>query len=71
VDLVEKDWRGRALGAYNAVIGLALLPASAIFGLFYQTLGAQTAFGMGAALAIFAAVILPSGHAHIAVHEPL
>jgi MFS family permease len=71
VDLVEKDWRGRALGAYNAVIGLALLPASAIFGLLYQTLGVQTAFGTGAALAIFAAVILPSGHAHIAAHEPL
>jgi MFS family permease len=39
VDLVEEDWRGRALGTYNAVIGLAMLPASVIFGALYQTLG--------------------------------
>jgi MFS family permease len=31
VDLVEQDWRGRALGTYNAVIGLATLSACLIF----------------------------------------
>jgi len=61
VDLVEADWRGRALGSYNAVMGLAMLPASVIFGVLYQTLGAGVAFGMGAALAIVASLILPTG----------
>jgi MFS family permease len=60
VDLVPEDWRGRALGTYNAVIGLATLPASVIFGVLYQTLGSRVAFGTGAALAILASVILPS-----------
>jgi MFS family permease len=59
-DLVEPQWRGRALGTYNAVIGLVLLPASAIFGALYQTHGAAAAFGLGAVLAIIASLILPS-----------
>jgi MFS family permease len=59
VDLVEEDWRGRALGIYNAVVGLAMLPASVIFGSLYQTLGPMAAFGTGAALAALAALFLP------------
>jgi len=43
-----------------------MLPASAIFGLLYQILGAQTIFSSGAALAIFASLILPSGIANSA-----
>lgn len=61
VDLVEEDWRGRALGTYNAVVGLAALPASIIFGVLYQNIGFAAAFSTGAALAIVAALILPSG----------
>jgi MFS family permease len=60
VDLVEEDWRGRALGTYNAVIGVAMLPASVIFGALYQTLGPPVAFGTGAALAILASLALPA-----------
>jgi MFS family permease len=63
VDLVEEDWRGRALGTYNAVIGLAMLPASVIFGALYQMLGPAVAFGTGAALAILASFILPASDA--------
>lgn len=63
VDLVEEDWRGRALGTYNAVIGLATLPASVIFGALYQMLGPVYAFGAGAALATFASFILPASDA--------
>jgi MFS family permease len=59
VDLVSEEWRGRALGAYNAVIGLAALPASLMFGVVYQTAGAEAAFAMGAGLATAAALILP------------
>ena len=63
VDLVEADWRGRALGAYNAVIGLTMLPASVMFGTLYQTFGPAVAFGTGAALAIVASIILPASEA--------
>jgi MFS family permease len=59
VDLVEPDWRGRALGAYHAAVGLALLPASILFGAIYQMAGAPAAFAAGAALALLAIILLP------------
>lgn len=59
VDLVEEEWRGRALGTYHAAIGLASLPASVIFGVLYEMIGPAVAFGMGAAMAVLAALILP------------
>jgi MFS family permease len=59
VDLVRDEWRGRALGAYHAVVGIASLPASLMFGVVYQSGGAPAAFAMGAALAIVAAILLP------------
>jgi MFS family permease len=59
VDLVEEQWRGRALGTYHAVIGIASLPASVIFGVLYEIIGPAVAFGMGAAMAVLAALILP------------
>jgi len=58
VDLVDQDWRGRALGAYNAVVGFAMLPASLIFGFLYQIAGPKAAFGSGAALAVIASLML-------------
>lgn len=59
VDLVDEQWRGRALGVYNAVVGIATLPASLLFGVVYQAAGAEAAFMMGAALAALAAIALP------------
>ena len=59
IDLVSDEWRGRALGAYQAAIGIGLLPASIIFGVLYQKLGASAAFISGAVLALVAIVILP------------
>jgi MFS family permease len=59
VDLVDPDWRGRALGTYNAVAGLATLPASVMFGILYESLGPGVAFGFGATLAVLASLILP------------
>jgi MFS family permease len=59
VDLVDRQWRGRALGAYNAAVGISTLPASLLFGALYQTAGAKAAFTMGAGLAILAAIVLP------------
>jgi MFS family permease len=59
VDLVPADWRGRALGALQLVLGLSILPASALFGLMYRRWGAHAAFGLGAGLALVASMLIP------------
>ena len=59
VDIVPKEWQGRALGTFQMAIGLAALPASALFGLVYRQLGAPAAFGTGSLLALFAIIVLP------------
>jgi MFS family permease len=59
VDLVAPEWRGRALGAYHAAVGLAALPASAAFGAVYKFAGPHVAFSIGAGLAACAALVLP------------
>ncbi|MDB4947672.1 MAG: major facilitator superfamily rane protein [Gemmatimonadetes bacterium] len=51
--------RGSAFGAYHFAIGLGALPASLIFGLLWERMGAPAAFGAGAALALVAALLLP------------
>ena len=58
-DLVPAAARARGFGTYHLCVGLAALPASAIFGLLYQRLGTAVAFGTGAALALMAVMILP------------
>jgi MFS family permease len=58
-DLVPADARARGFGTYHVCVGLAALPASALFGLLYQTLGTTVAFGTGAVLAVGAAALLP------------
>ena len=50
--------KGLAFGWFNFAIGIAALPSSVIFGWLYQGFGALVAFGWGAGLAIFAAVLL-------------
>jgi MFS family permease len=59
VDMVTKEWQGRALGAFQMAVGVAALPASAAFGVLYREWGAGAAFGVGAALALVATLILP------------
>ena len=59
VDMVPKEWQGRALGAFQMAIGLAALPASALFGLLYREWGATAAFATGALLALVALAVLP------------
>ena len=59
VDIVPKEWHGRALGAFQMAIGLAALPASALFGLLYRQWGAPAAFATGTLLALVAIIILP------------
>ncbi len=57
-DLVPAGARGRAFGWYHAVIGLAALPASLLFGTLWESRGAPTAFLFGAGLALGAALAL-------------
>jgi MFS family permease len=58
-DLVPAVARASGFGAYNLCVGLALLPASVIFGRVYQRFGAGAAFGLGAALALAGIAVLP------------
>lgn len=57
--LAPAGLRGSAFGAYHAAIGLAALPASVVFGVVWQTFSSRAAFGMGAAIALAAALLLP------------
>jgi MFS family permease len=57
-DLAPERGRGGAFGAFHAVTGLVLLPASLLTGMLWQTFGAPTALLTGAGLALAAAVML-------------
>lgn len=57
-DLVPAERRGTAFGWFNLTIGLGALPASIIFGLLWDSAGPRAAFGLGAALALIAALAL-------------
>jgi MFS family permease len=58
-DLAPAHLRGTAFGIYNAVIGVGALVASVAFGALWKWSGAPVAFGVGAALALAAAGLLP------------
>jgi MFS family permease len=55
-DLVPATRRGAAFGWYHLTIGLAALPASVLFGVIWDRAGAPTAFAVGGALALAAAL---------------
>uniref|UniRef100_A0A7C4LL32 MFS transporter n=1 Tax=Schlesneria paludicola TaxID=360056 RepID=A0A7C4LL32_9PLAN len=55
--LVPAEQRGLAFGWFNGAVGVAALPASAIFGALYEQFGALAAFGWGASLAAAAALL--------------
>ncbi|MCJ7543517.1 MAG: MFS transporter [Phycisphaerae bacterium] len=57
-DFVPAQQRGTAFGIYHAAVGVSALPASLMFGVFWSTIGPVVAFGIGAALAGAAAVLL-------------
>ncbi len=58
-DYVPSERRGTAYGLYHGAIGVAALPASAVFGWIWRSAGPATAFAVGAALAGLAAVLMP------------
>jgi MFS family permease len=55
-DIVPPTRRGSAYGWYHLAVGLGLFPASLLFGVIWDQAGASTAFLVGAALAVAAAV---------------
>lgn len=59
-DLVPAARRGTAFGWFNAALGLGALPASVLFGIVWERLGAEMAFAMGAAIAGLATVLFVS-----------
>jgi MFS family permease len=57
-DLTPATVRASAYGVYHSAIGVVALPASLLTGWLWQWFGARVAFGIGAALAGAAAVLL-------------
>jgi MFS family permease len=57
-DLAPADLRGSAFGLYHLMLGIGALPASLLFGWVWQAWGDAAAFGMGAGLALAAALLL-------------
>ena len=57
-DFVPARQLGKAYGLYHGAVGLAALPASLLFGVFWMRLGPQVAFTIGASLAGAATLLL-------------
>src|SRR5580765_355062 len=57
-DLAEGELRGRAFGVFHGAVGLAALPASILFGIWWKLFGPKTAFLIGAALSLVATAAL-------------
>lgn len=57
-DIVDTNKKGTALGIYNAMLGVTLLPASLIAGVMYDRINARVPFFFGAATAVVAAVLM-------------
>jgi len=57
-DLVKENKRGTALGIYNGIIGIALLPASLIAGFLYQFISFSAPFIFGIIISLTAAGLM-------------
>ena len=57
-DMVPEGGRGTALGTFNALTGIAALPASVLAGFLWQAFGSFTAFGVSSLLAIISALLM-------------
>jgi MFS family permease len=62
-DLVPAESRGRSFGLYYLTTGLSVLAGTALFGGLYQAASPRTAFFVGGAIAILAAVSVIAGRA--------
>lgn len=57
-DLVPDEKRGTAYGIYNLAYGIAVFPASLLFGLVWTEIGAMYAFVMSAGISVLALIFL-------------
>lgn len=57
-DFVPSEHLATAYGIYHGAVGLAALPGSLLFGVFWAAIGPGWAFGIGACLAGLAALLL-------------
>jgi MFS family permease len=57
-DITDKNKQGTALGIYNALLGITLLPASLIAGILYDKVNSRIPFYFGAATALFSAILM-------------
>jgi MFS family permease len=57
-DFARPSQKGTAFGIYNGVAGIGALISSVVFGVLWTWFGPQVAFGLGAALAVLAAILL-------------
>ncbi|MEA5082203.1 MAG: MFS transporter [Dysgonamonadaceae bacterium] len=57
-DLVNKDMKGTGFGLYHAVLGIMLLPASAIGGYLYDNVSPSATFYFGSSLSLIAAIMM-------------
>lgn len=55
---VGPEQRGTAYGVFHGAVGLAALPASLLFGVFWVSLGPRIAFSLGAGIAALAVLLL-------------
>jgi len=57
-DMVPRGQSGTAFGWYNLVVGMLLLPASALFGWIWAAWAPLSAFAFGSCCALLAAILL-------------
>jgi len=57
-DMTDRKRKGTALGIYNALLGITLLPASIIAGVLYDRVNSSVPFMFGAAMSALAAVLM-------------
>lgn len=58
VDVIPKDLRGTALGAFHTSVGLVMLPGGVIAGLLWDSVGSWATFAFGACMAVAASLML-------------
>jgi len=57
-EIAPRELRGTMLGLHSTVVGIALLPASIIFGLLWNQFGPTVSFAFGGVMAAIAALVL-------------
>jgi MFS family permease len=57
-DITDKNKQGTAMGIYNALLGITLLPASLIAGVLYDKVNSRIPFYFGAATAVVSAILM-------------